>query len=255
VTRFHVVTTMNEAGWRETGDSMVRSFLRNWPKQASLTVYAENFTPGIKCIEVKRLPAWLDEFKARHRDNVARNGQRNGVYDYRFDCVKFAHKVAALTDFGARLNDGVMIWLDADTFTHSLVAEWWLDSLFPEQAYIAWLDRVNTHPECGFVMFRASHPYHQNFMERFRDIYSSDHVLRLAQTHDSFILQHLVNCKFNAGKIPAPASLSGDAKNWHHPMVAGPLGMCLDHAKGPRKLAGRSPRIDARGRTEPHWVS
>jgi len=253
--RFHVVSTCNEQGWRETGERMVRSFLRHWPADAHLTLFAEGFSPSVAGIDVRRLPAWLDAFKARHRDNVARNGMRNGLYDYRYDVIKFSHKVAALTDFGARLNDGVLVWLDADILSHANVTTQWLDSLFPEPAYIAWLDRVNTHPECGIVLFRASHPYHQNFMERFRDIYSSDHVLRLQQTHDSFILQHLVNCKFNAGKIPAPASLSGDARNWHHPLAAGPLGMCLDHAKGPRKLAGRSPRIDARGRTEPHWVS
>jgi hypothetical protein len=252
--KFHVVTTTNEKGWAETGRRMAESFLARWPDEAKpLTVYAEDFDIDIPGIEVRRLPIWLDEFKARHRSNPAFNGRRSGGYDYRWDAVKFAHKVAALTDFAEPLTGGVLIWLDADTFTHADVTTDWLESLFPEPAYIAWLDRLNAHPECGLVMFRCSHPYHANFMQAFRARYTSGEVFRMDETHDSFVLQQVVIAKVINGKIPPPVSLSGD-RNWHHPFVNGPIGACLDHCKGSRKLEGKSrPRDMRTPRKEIYW--
>lgn len=252
--RFHVVSTMNEQGWNETGKRMAASFLARWPESAMpLTIYAEGFDPDMKGIEVRQLPAWLDEFKHINDRNPVAKGIRNGAYDYRFDAVKFAHKVAAVTDFGLSLTDGVMIWLDADTYTHADVTEEWLENLFPEPAYIAWLDRFNSHPECGFVMYRASHPYHSLFMQSYRNLYTSGELFRLSETNDCTALAHVVSAKMLNGKIAPPVSLSGD-KSWHHPFVNGPLGAKLDHLKGARKRDGRSRKRDSRQpRTEEYW--
>lgn len=254
--KFHVVTTMHIKGWNETGKRMAESFAAKWPENAKpLTIYAEDFDVAMPGVEVRQLPTWVDDFKAKYRHTPAFVGQRNGAYDYRWDAVKFSHKVGALTDFGEHLTDGVLIWLDADTFTHAEVTEDWLESLFPEPAYIAWLDRLNSHPECGFVMYRCDHPYHASFMQSFRNLYTSGELFKLRETHDSFALQHLVTGKVVNRKIPPPVSLSGD-KNWHHPFVNGPLGEKIDHLKGPRKAEGKSRPRDMRvKRSEPYWAS
>jgi hypothetical protein len=253
--RFYVVTTMNKAGWEETGRRMAESFIEKWTFDAwPLTIYAEDFDPDIPGIEVRKLPAWLDDFKKAHENNPAAHGKRHNEYFYTHDAVKFAHKVAALTDFAEDFTDGVVIWLDADTFTHEDVTTEWLEWLFPEPAYIAWLDRINSHPECGFVMFRCSHQYHRNFMQAFRNLYTSGELFKLRETHDSFVLQWLVNTKHSYGKIPAPASLSGSARYTSHPAVNGPLGAKIDHLKGPRKQLGKTPKRDfIRPRTEAYW--
>lgn len=253
MTKYHVVTTMNAAGWQETGRRMAESFMTQWPAEAGLTIYAEDFAPDIGGIAVRALPKWMAEFKAA-RNAPAANGWLKGRYTYTHDAVKFAHKVAALTDFAEAVQDGIVIWLDADVFTHAPVTAAWLDELLPEPAYVAWLDRQNSHPECGFVMFRASHPYHATFMAKFRDLYTSGRVFDLPETHDSFVLQHLVNVKVATGHISAPASLSGDARRTSHPAVNGPLGACIDHLKGPRKQNGRSHGRDlVRPRREAYW--
>lgn len=233
---------------------MVQSFQRYWPRDTRLTVYAEGFVPEIKGIHVRELPAWLNEFKGHYGRVPTYCGKlNNGQYDYRFDGVKFAHKVAALTDFALGFTEGVVIWLDADTLTHAPVTKDWLEGLFPEPAYLAWLDRSQTHPECGFMMFRANYPHHIKFMESFRDIYLSGEIFKLREFHDSYVFQQLVLRKISAGKIPPPASLSGD-RNWHHPFVNGPLGSRMDHLKGPRKIEGKSRRWDTRRpRQEAYW--
>ena len=247
---------MNARGWEETGRRMVESVIANWPAETlPIVIYAEDFVPpNMEGIEVRQLPAWLSDFKAKWGKTPAYTGRRHNGYDYRFDAVKFSHKVAALTDFGLSLTDEILVWLDADTFTHAQVTNEWLAKLFPEPAYIAWLDRANSHPECGFVMFRCSNPYHPNFMEAFRNLYTTGDLFKLRETHDSFALQHMVNAKVINRKIPPSVSLSGDTR-WHHPFVNGPLGERIDHLKGPsRKLIGKSRPLDMRKpRTEPYW--
>ena len=99
--KFHVLTTMNKTGWEETGRRMVESFLERWPEEARpLTVYAEDFEPDLP-VEVRKLPVWMSQFKADYGSSLIGNGHRNGGYNYVFDAVKFAHKVAAITDFGS----------------------------------------------------------------------------------------------------------------------------------------------------------
>lgn len=249
-----VVTTMNAAGWNQTGGKMVESFRRHWPADVELVVYAEGFkVPDYMGATIRKLPSWQDEFKIRHKDSRTANGQMPSRYDYRFDAVKFSHKVGAVVDAGLAQNSGVMIWLDADTFTHSPVTHKWLESLFPEPAYIAWLNRINHYPECGFVMYRCGHRSHVAAMEAMRKYYTSDRVLTLPQTHDSWLLQHVIEGMARAGEIEPPVSLSGDP-TWSHPFVNGPLGACMDHMKGDRKKRGRSSKWDTRvRRTEPYW--
>lgn len=253
--KYRVVTTMNAAGWEETGRRMAESFTARWPSACQpLTIYAEDFFPDIEGVAVRILPKWLADFKQTYRNTPSARGIVGNGYDYRFDAQKFAHKVAALTDFGEDLEDGVLIWLDADTFTHSDLTEEWLAGLFPEPAYIAWLDRYNCHPECGFVMFRCAHPYHRNFMQAFRNLYTTGELFKLRETHDSFALQHLVLAKVMTKKIPPPASLSGEARRASHVLVNSSLGSRIDHMKGPRKQEGRSRKRDLiRPRSEPYW--
>lgn len=249
-----VVTTMNAEGWNQTGGRMVESFRQHWPEDVEIIVYAEGFDfPEYMGAIIRRLPPWLNEFKERHAHNLRAHGQTPSRYDFRFDAVKFAHKVAALTDAGIEQSEGILIWLDADTFTHAKVTEPWLQSLFPPPSYVAWLDRENCYPECGFVMFRCDHRSHQTLMETFRALYVTDALFRYGEWHDSYLFQGLILAAVKDGSIEAPVSLSGD-KRWSHPFVNGPLGACMDHMKGDRKRRGRSDRRDMRfQRPEPYW--
>jgi hypothetical protein len=252
--RIEVVTTMNAKGWHELGGRMVRAFKRCWPADVKLIVYAEGFTVSEPGVESRNLPKWLDEFKGRHKNNRRANGHTPSRYDFLYDAVKFSHKVAAITDAGLAQTDGVMIWLDADTYTHASVTHVWLEGLFPEPSYIAWLDRRNSLPETGFIMFRCGHPAHQAAMTAFRRLYLTDDIFGIGQTSDNSALRHVIDRMVKGGEIEPPVSLSGDDKNWSHPFVNGPLGACMDHMKGNRKRRKRSDKWDVRTpRKEAYW--
>jgi hypothetical protein len=231
---------------------MARTFCRHWPSDVRLRVYAEGFDPsGDLPVDVEDLDIaapWLKPWKAERSKEQRGNG--GGRYNFRLDAVKFAHKVAAI---GAAANEvvDVLIWLDADIVTHSPVTVDWLDGLLPAAADLAWLDRVGKYPECGFLMFRL--PAMQPIIGEIIAAYWSGAIFRYPQTHDSYVIQQFVEAGVRRQEIKV-ASLSGDARDWHHPMVAGPLGSRFDHLKGARKELGKSKPADLRTRrSESYW--
>jgi hypothetical protein len=253
---FRCVTTTNHDGWKLFGRNMARSFVKRWPSDIKLTVYAEDFEPDVFGIEVRRMPGWLQRFKEAHGDHATRSGRTYRGYDFRFDAIKFSHKVAALTDFSCGHSEGIDIWIDADTYTHDHVSNEWLEELFPDpNSYMAWLERRNSFPECGFVMYRTSNPFHKELMSQFAALYQTGNLFSaMAEWHDSFVLQQLVLAAVRKNIIRHPYSLSGDI-DWSHPFVNGPLGAKIDHMKGPRrKKIGRSLSTDCRRkRNEEYW--
>lgn len=256
------ITTCSAEGWSAYGRRMVETWLQHWPADARLVVYTEGWrAPAAPNLVEAEFPLWFTRWKMRHQerpDAVGRDRRLNRhgrEYDFRRDCVRFAHKVAAIVDATDGLDEGLAVWLDADTLTHQAVDEAWLRSMLPAGSYLAWLERSRPkYPECGFVLFDCAHEQHLNFMTRLRVLYESDAVFRLSETHDSFVINDLVRSCVGAGWLPAPVDLSGAARNSHHPFPASVLGERLDHAKGARKsTSGRTAKSEVKGRREAYW--
>lgn len=267
-----LVMTCHEAGWQQYGRNMVETFARHWPADIRLELYAEGFEPCVAAwsnITVRALPEWHTAWKVRHAENPDAHGRdktrfgpharrKNSDYDYRRDCVRFSHKVAALTDAAlmhATAGGDWLVMADADLLTHQPVTEEWLRSLVTDPGfYVAWLDRIGWYPECGFVIFREDHENHRAFMQLFRDTYERDEVFRLNETHDSFVLAELVRVSLKRGWFQPPFGLSNKiGKRNSHPFVYSRLAERLDHAKGKFKTVGRTPKGQVRHRTEGHW--
>lgn len=256
--RFQVVTTFSAKGFADYGRRMLKSVEWHWPQDVPLIVYREGFDlpQGSRAIG-RDLDAihWLAEFKGRHRNNSAAHGKgRTGPYDFRHDAVRFAHKTAAVIHAGElALNANAadcLIWMDGDTLAHADMTQDVLESFMPEDKAIAWLWRTKSYPECGFYILNLRHPGVAGLLTTWRTAYETDGVFALRETHDSFVLQQMVE------RLGLQwHSLSGGQEDWHHPAASGPLANWIDHMKGDRKRAGRTPKSEARGRhTSGYWT-
>lgn len=237
--KFLAVSTFNTHGLDLYGRRMMESFRRHWPESVELRVYSEGWHGGI---DLPTASGWLAAFKARHAHRRFR--------DFRWDAVRFAHKVAALCHAAQNTDADVLIWLDGDIYTHSDVTVADLERLAPAgNEWIAWLDRASMYPECGFYMLNCRHPRHVEMIERFEAMYSEDDLFALAEFHDSYVLQEVVKAAGVGTK-----SLSGSGRATSHPLVNGPVGAFCDHLKGHRKVEGRSRAGDLRtARKEAYW--
>lgn len=219
---------------------MYSSFHRNWPIDVELFFYPEGFSVGAyENVTILDFPQWFLEWKESHKNNLdahgldkTKNRPKKRNYDYRRNCVRFAHKIAVLTDAALNYECDLLIWMDCDVITHHRVTVDWLRRLFPEKSreYMAWLWRTKTYPECGFLMFRGRHPRHVPFMETLLNVYRSNDVFNYGETHDSYIFQELARERFT------PYNLAGPSGSRHHSVFDfSPLRQRLEHLKGGRK--------------------
>ena len=249
--RILAVTTCNAEQWERYGRAMTTTFCRHWPSAVPLRVYAEGFTDieqPVECIALEVAAPWLPIWKALYRDPQY-NGGSNGR-DYRHDAVRFAHKTAAIGAAAENTDCDVLIWIDADVVTHAPVTVEWLEGLFPEPAVVAWLDRDNCYPECGFLMFRM--PVARKVIREVVKAYRNGAIFKLPEWHDSYVIQHVVQ------KSGVPVhSLSGPEGRKHrgHPWCSSELASRMDHLKGEiRKAHGRSLKQDLKvPRPEEYW--
>jgi hypothetical protein len=251
MTRYSAITTCSKDQWNAYGRAMATTFVRHWPAEVILTVYAEGFrgedNGRVRFVDLDEAAPWLSKWKAQRSVEQHGGPQRN----FRYDAVRFSHKVAAIGAATETTNAAVTIWLDADTVTHAPVTVEWLDSLLPLPADVAWLDRATKYPECGFLMFRL--PSAREVIQDIVTTYQTGAIFRFAEWHDSWIIWKVVEAAVARGEIKV-TSLSGDGRNLHHPFAVGPLGARLDHLKGGRKAEGRSRPTDfPRPRSEPYW--
>jgi hypothetical protein len=231
---FDVVTTYAHRHWKEHAQRCVESFKQYWI-DIPLRTYVDE--------QLEDQSDWLYEFKLRHSQRPTEN--------YRFDAIRFAHKVAAI-ELAYRVGGGdYLIWMDADCVTHAPVDEGWLLGLIGD-ADFGYLKREKKYPECGFLIMKRG----ENVARLIRNLvwlYRTDELFELAEWHDSWAIEH-VRAYLEKQSLLSCVSLSGDASTSGHPFVNGPLGERMDHCKGKRKKRGKSLPSDLTlKRTEEYW--
>ncbi|TCN30337.1 hypothetical protein [Sinorhizobium americanum] len=243
---FCAVSTFNAAGLELYGRRMVSSFREHWPEEVGLRVYSEGWGLldcwGPEIVHLASASPWLNEFKARHGHRTFR--------DFRWDAVRFSHKVAAVCHAARTIDVDVLIWLDGDIVTHASLTIEDLEGLAPRDGeWISWLYRQDMYPECGFYMLDRRHPEHDRLIASLEAMYMQDLLYGLAEYHDSYVLRHVVE----AARVPW-RSISGKGGTTSHPLINGPLGQWFDHLKGNRKREGRSRPADLKvARSEGYW--
>jgi hypothetical protein len=154
-TTFSVVTTFSDAGYFKYGKRFIETFESLWPKNIDLYVYCESIIPELKSgrihyINFAAAVPSLIGFKSRHVNNSEANGiMQNGEENYRFNAVKFCHKVFALTHCALTIDTDVLFWIDADSHTFRSPSIDFLKSLMPDNIYTCYLGRRNMHSECA----------------------------------------------------------------------------------------------------------
>ena len=247
--RIDAVTCFSLQGWRETGGLLVNGFIQHWPQDVHLTVYVDDPIPKKDLIRDHRVKyqilnqSELMEFKQRHKNNPEANGlgknATKGAKNYRYDAVRFSHKVFALFQLLEEKETDILIWLDGDSRTHSKVEIKNIMSWIPDGKFAGYLARPWLYTETGFHIFNMNHPIAKDFFSAWKNYYIKDTIFKLETWTDCHT--------YDAAKK------GFDDKHWHnlspavknnHPFINGPLGDFMDHMKGPRKRKGTSHRKD-----------
>lgn len=264
--RYTVITTFHQAGLEQYGQRMIDTFEQFWPTEVDLIVLAENCTPrtarpNTKVVNLLEASPDLRAFVERHKDNPLAHGRAgppdvfNPKKQFRWDAVRFCYKVFAKSVAADMIDSGWMIWIDADTITHSPVPLSALGTVCPATTFASYLGRGEKyHSECGWVAYNLDALECRQFIRDFVNMYNRDDIFKEREWHDSYIFDVLRKrcqdrCKFhNLNPSWDDKGLAG------HPFINSELGKYMDHVKGDRKQQGHSkPKEVVLHQDHPYW--
>lgn len=272
-----VVTTFHKEGYELYGKRMIETFLKNWPQEVKLYVYAENcqVTESAPNLIVKDLhessPA-LVKFKETWKNVPKANGdvsadpvrsrRKDAGKGFKWHAVRFAHKVYSIFACANETDSDILVWMDADTICHSPITMQDLEKMIPKNKELCYLGRKGKYSECGLYSMNLKCSLVRDFLKEFQRVYdeAENGIFLMDEWHDSFVFdevrkrfpklhQHNWAEKLNDLR-PRPGMSNGEG----HPLINCEWGAWLDHLKGGRKKAGMSKRDDLKVlRTEPYW--
>jgi len=262
--KYTVITTFNADGYAKYGQRMIQTFLQTWP--TDLVVYAENCAvtetaPNLVVRDiaiVNELAAFKQQWQGVPQANgdvsadPVRSKRRDAGKGFKWDAVRFSHKVYSIFHCAKHTNTDWLIWMDADTVCHSAISTDDLARLCPPDKDLCFLGRRGKFSECGLYAMNLHSPAVQLFLQKFQHMYdhAAQGIFDLAEWHDSFVFD-AVRQKVKLNELDWSSHLiTGEG----HPLINSDWGAYLDHLKGKRKATGRSPASDLKvQRTEAYW--
>lgn len=240
--QYAVITTFPNSSWNTYAKKMLESVKQFWPDEVPLLIQLDDDALAndvAKCIRPFDAVAvgWTEE----HAEFVKRHVGKDSA-DYRHQTVRFCHKVFALQ----RANDAIkkqkadggeapryLIWMDADVITERPITLDDIKACLPQNdCAVSYLGRKDwPHSECGWLAFDLEKEG-GIFLDVLAALYTSDQILKLKETHDSWAFDHV---RKSEGSPKAYNLTDGKPGMdiWPH----SPMGKWSRHYKGPAAKA------------------
>jgi hypothetical protein len=258
--KYTVVTTFNADGYNTYGRRMIQTFLQTWPQDIQLKVYAEGCrvtetAPNLQVLDLEAVSPELVTFKNTWRNVPKANGDLGPGSErkaYKWQAVRFSHKVYAIFHAAKHAETEWLIWMDADMVCHSPITTQRIAEFFPDSKQLCYAGRSNKFTECGLYGMHLTDPAVQNFLAEFQRMYddAENGIFTLPEWHDSYVFD-VVKARSGLAELNWSAGLiNGEG----HPLINCEWGAYIDHLKGKRKDQGRSKLKDLIvKRTEQYW--
>lgn len=258
--KYCVVTTFNADGYNTYGRRMIETFLQNWPRDVGLQVYAEGCqvaqtAANLQVLNLETVSPELAAFKNKWRNVPKANGNaglgQTGK-EFKYQAVRFSHKVYAIFHAAQHATTDWLIWMDADMVCHGTVSAQKLAEFFPDSADLCFAGRSKKYTECGLYGMHITEPAVRSWLADFQRMYddADQGIFTLEEWHDSYVFD-AVRKRHSLRELNWTAHLQiGEG----HPLINCQWGAYIDHLKGERKGLGRSRTSDLRvNRDESYW--
>ena len=262
--KYTVITTFNADGYVKYGQRMIQTFLQNWP--VDLVVYAENCSVNETAanLEVRDISVVeeLAKFKQQWQSvpkangdvsaDLVRSKRKDAGKGFKWDAVRFAHKVYSIFHCAKHIETDWLIWMDADTVCHSPISVDDLARLCPADQDLCFLGRRGKYTECGLYAMNLRRPCTRDFLTKFQQYYdeAEQGIFTLDEWHDSFVFDAVRRLTSLYELDWSSHLITGEG----HPLINSAWGAYLDHLKGDRKTLGKSKSKDLKViRSEAYW--
>lgn len=268
--RYTVLTTCHAQGFEQYGRRMLDSFVTHWPANVQLKFYAEGFaqdivsaSANVEILDLQAASPELVKFKQTWQSvpracgdisgDPVRGRRTDAGKSFKWDAVRFSHKVYAIFHAARTATTPWLIWMDADMVCHSDMTQEFLDSQCQDHWDLCYLGRRGKFSECGLYAMQLHTKGMTRFLREFQRMYDdAEHgIFTLDEWHDSFVFD---NVRLRTAGLRGHDWSAGIITGEGHPLINSAWGAYLDHLKGNRKQQGHSSVRDLKiARAEPYW--
>jgi len=239
---FACITTFNQDYYDQMANQMVETYLEFWPKNIPLYVYTEDMKLPVQADNLKE----IDVFEAC-------NPQLQEYLDYIGTHFSrgFAYKAFSWVHACRNIDVDQIIYLDADSVTYRPITEEWLDKILPIEKISAYMGVTMNkgkykgsniqHSDTGIYWFNRRHPYANDFIDRYENIYITkevDNRERFPKPNDAYVF---ADCVIDAKNKGIESVDFHPQRTAHSPLKETILGKYFRHFKGARK---KDPKMD-----------
>lgn len=230
------ITSWGPGGWDLYAKRFVESFVEHFPAETRLLAYYHDSefprdAPLHSRVEYRTLDgcAALQTFKCKYAHV---NGLNRGQYNFRYDAIKFCHKVFALKQAVTEecVGDEWLVWLDADTFAFKPIPLSFFEKTLSRGAFV-WLDRTDIdYAETSFLAFDLSRGEVKAALSELFAAYEYEQIFGFKEWHDGYIISQIIKEYPEDSRV----NLSEGCKGLEA-FQQSPLAEYMEHLKGNRK--------------------
>lgn len=241
---YHKIITSLSHEYFEQGSSFnLQSWDKRFPDNVEIHVYSESvsspkgFSDRVIWHNLYKECPELVDFIKRYKDNPHYNGQQidkqgKVKYNFKYNAVKFAHKIFPLFRFLNSHDNIKAYWIDADVYCKDDVPLIVLDKWMPDDKIVSYLGRYDKHSECGFMGYNLHQKTTKDFVRHYESYFYNNTLDKLKETHDSFVFDEARKTFKNIGLFNDLNNFRTDDKA---PFNSSSLRGYLTHAKGDDK--------------------
>lgn len=190
------VTTFSANGYQVYGKTWIKSFLEKTKSYDNIT--AKIYVNGMDLsdfnydkidivdydIEIPQQQEWVEFYRSR-----AKHDQWNKDL-----AIKFSYKSFVMLDALKKINDGYVIWLDADCEFISDDFDTWPKDLLDDKFMACQREHGSEHVESGIIIFDSEHEDKQKYIDKFQLLYMNEKEFNaFGQFFDGFAVGRTLN--------------------------------------------------------------
>jgi hypothetical protein len=176
--KIKVITTQHKPYYDLIGKDCIESFLKYWPKEISMELWAENFVPDIS--DPRLIIKEFNKINPRF-ENFKKLLFSLTTSDKVLSKEKLWLKGHVVLTALEESTDDVFIWLDSDVVTHSPIELAYIESLIPENVLSVDIPAggkgKDKEAETGFFALNLKHPLKNDVIDYYREFHITEKML------------------------------------------------------------------------------
>lgn len=197
---FRVVTSQHKPYYDLIGRDCITSFLEFWPKEVSIELWAENFTPDFEDsrliikdfnLVVPRLQEFISLVESATTNEKVLSRK------------KFWLKGHAVLTAMEHCDSDVFVWLDSDVITHKHITLEYLNKLIPEDFLSVDIPAggkgKDREAETGFFALNLRHPEAKHVIEYYKQCHTTLDILKVNRNLETAVWWNAIKAAENKG--------------------------------------------------------